>query len=226
HIERVGGRGIKNFWIRRGLDVARDRRDGAVLACPQHIKRKFGVFHPKAPIARALKYKEHALPRRQRRALPQPQLARGLGVGHLNLERLAAYRDRAHGPSMHRLGPHCPRAEDQYNERYECKKIFHSGGGEIRTHDTFRYAAFPRRCTRPLCDASSGAENIAQKDKGGIACATPPHKTNKLFDAHIPHKTGVLDLAHIAGRDALPRSLAGSEEFFRLLPKNVTVHGS
>ena len=28
------------------------------------------------------------------------------------------------------------------------------GGGEIRTHDTLRYAAFPRRCTRPLCDAS------------------------------------------------------------------------
>ena len=36
------------------------------------------------------------------------------------------------------------------------------GGGEIRTHDTFRYAAFPRRCTRPLCDASN-ADKIYHK---------------------------------------------------------------
>src|SRR3989344_3644545 len=34
------------------------------------------------------------------------------------------------------------------------------GGGEIRTHDTLRYAAFPRRCTRPLCDASSYSTKI------------------------------------------------------------------
>src|SRR3989338_2415630 len=29
------------------------------------------------------------------------------------------------------------------------------GGGEIRTLDALRHAAFPRRCTRPLCDASN-----------------------------------------------------------------------
>src|SRR3989344_1825323 len=28
------------------------------------------------------------------------------------------------------------------------------GGGAIRTLDALRHAAFPRRCTRPLCDAS------------------------------------------------------------------------
>src|SRR3989338_6657647 len=29
------------------------------------------------------------------------------------------------------------------------------GEGGIRTLDTLRYAAFPRRCTRPLCDLSN-----------------------------------------------------------------------
>ncbi len=32
--------------------------------------------------------------------------------------------------------------------------VFFGGEGEIRTRGTLRYAAFPRRCTRPLCDLS------------------------------------------------------------------------
>ena len=36
---------------------------------------------------------------------------------------------------------------------WTCHVVFY-GGGEIRTHDTFRYGAFQVRCTRPLCDSS------------------------------------------------------------------------
>src|SRR3989344_3015447 len=58
------------------------------------------------------------------------------------------------------FSPHHMVRTDVFLSFSRLSKLYHalsptqSGGGEIRTLDALRHAAFPRRCTRPLCDAS------------------------------------------------------------------------
>ena len=56
------------------------------------------------------------------------------------------------------------------------------GSGEIRTLGTLRYAAFPRRCTRPLCDASVYATVYSKKAKN------LPHDRIKHYATMHPYK--------------------------------------
>src|SRR3989344_4291016 len=58
------------------------------------------------------------------------------------------------------FSPHHMVRTDVFLSFSRLSKLYHalsptqSGGGAIRTLDALRHAAFPRRCTRPLCDAS------------------------------------------------------------------------
>ena len=52
--------------------------------------------------------------------------------------------------------PKCRGGRSKIFTPHQPDNIYTLGGRRgIRTLDTFRYAAFPRRCTRPLCDPSS-----------------------------------------------------------------------